>query len=75
MSYPQITAGIARNMQADLAAPETQDAPQLLGQGGGNLNGSANQAHLMGQAGTAGTKIALPRQNIKVGGGNYCGTV
>lgn len=39
--------------------------------GGGNLNGSANTAHLIGQAGTAGTRIAVPRQNAR----NYTGVV
>jgi hypothetical protein len=32
-----------------------------LAQGGGNLNGSQNTAHLIGQAGTACTAISLPR--------------
>jgi hypothetical protein len=55
------TPGIARNM----AAPGGQAA------GGGNLNGSSNTAHLLGQAGTAGQRINVPRASA----GNYTGVV
>ena len=55
------TPGIARNMAA----------PDPFMTGGGNLNGSANQALLLGQAGTSGQRIAVPRANA----GNYTGVV
>jgi hypothetical protein len=61
------TPGISRNMSAD-------DVP-LMTTGGGNLNGSANMANLLGQAGTASQRINVPRAAIKTGGGNYCGVV
>lgn len=53
--------GISRNMTA-MAAQAT---------GGGNLNGSANIANLLGQAGTAGLRISVPRTMA----GNYTGVV
>jgi hypothetical protein len=53
------TPGISRNM----AQPQPT--------GGGNLNGSANTALLIGQAGTAGQRIAMPRTVA----GNYTGIV
>jgi hypothetical protein len=53
------TPGISRNM----AMPQAT--------GGGNLNGSANQALLLGQAGTNGSRIAVPRTMA----GNYTGVV
>lgn len=57
------TAGIARNMQNPLFAPMTR--------GGGDLNGSANVAHLMYQAGTNATRWQMPRTVA----GNCCGIV
>ena len=65
------TLGISRNMQATPPI-ELADATPFA-QGGGNLNGSANTAHLMGQAGTAGARIALPRRPPNAG--NYCGVI
>ena len=56
------TPGISRNMTTPIAAQAT---------GGGNLNGSANIANLLGQAGTAGRKISVPRASA----GNYTGVV
>jgi hypothetical protein len=53
------TPGIARNMAVAQAA------------GGGDLNGSSNTAHLLGQAGTAGQRINVPRASA----GNYTGVV
>ena len=47
------------------------DASTLAVQGGGNLNGSQNTANLLGQAGTAGSRIAVARSNK----GKYCGVV
>ena len=71
------TAGISRNMQIDIEPPVEA---VLLGlglnpyaQGGGNLNGSQNTAHLMGQAGTAGQRISVPR--LPMNSGNFCGVV
>lgn len=69
------TAGISRNMQIDIEPP-VQAVLLGLGldayaQGGGNLNGSQNTALLLGQAGTAGVRIAVPRQGI----GNYTGII
>jgi hypothetical protein len=55
------TPGIARNMAS--VTP--------LASGGGDLNGSANAAQLLGQSGTAGRRISMPRR----GGGNYTGIV
>lgn len=72
VAYPQQTAGISRNLQADLGGEARNiTAPS----GGGDLNGSANIANLLGQAGTAGVQITVPRANIKASGGNYCGIV
>ena len=69
------TAGISRNMQVDIEPPVEAI---LLGlgldvyaQGGGNLNGSQNTALLLGQSGTAGVRIAVPR----AGAGNYTGII
>ena len=53
------TPGIGR----DMAQPQAS--------GGGNLNGSANMANLLGQAGTAGQRINVPRANA----GNFTGVV
>jgi hypothetical protein len=66
------TPGIARNMEWNIG-PEGQLEPGAvpLASGGGNLNGSANIANLLGQAGTAGVRIAVPRANA----GNYTGIV
>jgi hypothetical protein len=58
------TTGIARNLSI-----ETQDTPSP--QGGGNLNGSANVANLLGQAGNIGGQAGMPRRWAA----NYCGTV
>jgi hypothetical protein len=76
MTYPQITRGIARNMMLDLPVSlggfgevEPTDVPTP--QGGGNLNGSSNTAHTMGQAGTGCDRISLPRQNQR----NYTGII
>ena len=60
------TPGISRNM-SDTA----QDAAVPQATGGGNLNGSANVANLLGQAGTAGRRISVPRASA----GNYTGVV
>jgi hypothetical protein len=59
LSASTSTPGISRNMAN----------PQPLG--GGNLNGSANQALLLGQAGTNGSRIAVPRTMA----GNFTGIV
>jgi hypothetical protein len=58
-----ITPGISRNMQPNPLAATNQ--------GGGDLNGSANTANLLGHAGTAAQRIAVPRSNL----GNYTGIV
>lgn len=71
--YPQVTLGIARNMQVDVAEPA--NVPEPTSTGGGNLNGSANIANLLGQSGTNATQLQMPRANIRAGGGNYCGIV
>jgi hypothetical protein len=60
------TPGISRNMSD---TPQDAAVPQATG--GGNLNGSANQALLLGQAGTNGSRIDVPRTNA----GNYTGVV
>jgi hypothetical protein len=73
VDYPQITLGIARNMMAEV--PEPRGMPEPSSQGGGNLNGSANIANLLGQSGTNASHLQMPRANIRSGGGNYCGTV
>jgi hypothetical protein len=72
------TAGISRNMQADIgpqgelvAAGSPQATP--VAQGGGDLNGSANTAHLMHQAGTNATRWQMPRKFANPG--NWCGIV
>ena len=65
------TPGISRNMQA-VPPIERADATPFA-QGGGNLNGSANTAHLLGQAGTAAQRIAVARRPPN--SGNYCGVV
>jgi len=73
------TWGIARTMWHDLPGvgdPASPDPLGLFGQaggGGGNLNGSRNQAHLMGQAGTGCDRVSLPRKPNNPG--NYCGVV
>lgn len=54
------TPGISRNM----------NSAQPLTSGGGNLNGSTNQ-QLLGQSGTAGRRISVPRASA----GNYTGVV
>jgi hypothetical protein len=60
------TLGISRNMSL---------GPGIENQttGGGNLNGSANTALLLGQAGTAAQRIAVARRPPN--SGNYCGIV
>jgi hypothetical protein len=62
------TPGISRNMQGG-------DTAQLaaVSLGGGNLNGSANTAHLMYQAGTNATRWQMPRKFANPG--NWCGIV
>lgn len=55
------TPGISRNM----AAPDPNNM------GGGNLNGSANAVLKLGQAGTSGQRIAVPRASA----GNFTGVV
>jgi hypothetical protein len=82
MIYPQITRGISRNMQVGLGVAaggfgdvEPPNVPEPYATGGGNLNGSQNTAHMAGQAGTGCAKINLPRAQLKLGGGNYCGVV
>jgi hypothetical protein len=57
------TAGISRNMQAE---------PTPLA--GGNLNGSGNTVHMLGQAGTGCGKINMARKPASFSP-NYCGTV
>jgi hypothetical protein len=70
-----VTRGISRNMQLGLPASmgglgvDPRDAPNQYG--GGNLNGSGNTAHLMGQAGTGADRIASPKRWAS----NYCGIV
>lgn len=44
-----------------------------LASGGGDLNGSANQALLLGQAGTNATSYQMPRKFSC--SGNFCGIV
>ena len=71
------TAGISRNMQIDIE-PAVEAILLGLGvdayaQGGGNLNGSANTANLLGHAGTAAQRIAVPRRPPN--SGNYCGVI
>jgi hypothetical protein len=66
-----VTAGIARDMEATPPVEPADATPYA--QGGGNLNGSANTAHLMGQAGTAAQRIAVARRPPN--SGNYCGVV
>jgi hypothetical protein len=63
------TLGIARNLAAE--PPVEPAAATPFAQGGGNLNGSANTALLLGHAGTAAQRIAVPRNNA----GNFCGVV
>lgn len=55
------TPGIERNM----------DVPEIFG--GGDQNGTASTSILHGQAGTAASKIATPR-NLRMSP-NYCGVV
>ena len=64
------TLGVSRNLQWDIG-PLGQIEPLAVapGSGGGNLNGSANTANLLGHAGTAAQKIAVPRAMS----GNYTG--
>jgi hypothetical protein len=61
------TPGVSRNMQEP---PEVADLA-AMNQGGGDLNGSANTANLLGHAGTAAQRIAVPRTNL----GNYTGII
>jgi hypothetical protein len=66
------TFGISRNMQLGLAlSPETRNEIASYAAGGGNLNGSANQANLLGHAGTGADRVSVPRL-FRV---NYCGIV
>jgi hypothetical protein len=68
------TAGISRNMQWELGPGDVVNfAAGAPGTGGGDLNGSANTANLLGQAGTAGVRIAVPRKPPNPG--NYCGII
>lgn len=53
------------------AQGRTESIGAQAAQGGGNLNGSQNTANLLGQAGTAGTRLGVARANK----GNYCGVV
>lgn len=77
------TPGIARDMQTSIKAggpfepfgPPVElvplvDEPELM-QGGGNLNGSQNTAHMMGRAGTGADRLASPRRFQA----NYTGVV
>lgn len=66
------TPGISRDMQASLKQPEqlARDMPEQQ-QGGGNLNGSQNTAHMMGRAGTAADRLASPRRYQA----NYTGVI
>ncbi len=84
-----MSRGISRNMALDgslLAAINAYNGPLGVyfvnpasfeaiprGAGGGDVNGSANQANLLGQAGTDGQAVAVPRQ--LTGAGNFCGIV
>jgi hypothetical protein len=52
-----------------MATPGVSASPAVMS-GGGNLNGTTNQA-LRGQAGTAGIRISMPRAKA----GNYTGIV
>lgn len=86
-----MSRGIARNMALDGALLDRINAFNGVGgrfyvdptsfqaiplaSGGGDLNGSANTANLLGHAGTGEDRLSVPRQNIKAGGGNYCGVV
>ena len=63
-SVAGITPGIARVFDS-LASPEPANS------GGGNLNGSANQALLLGQAGTSGQHLSMPRHSAA----NGCGII
>jgi hypothetical protein len=65
------TAGISRNMQAVPPLERADMTP--FAQGGGDLNGSANTAHLMYQAGTNATRWQMPRKFAN--SGNWCGIV
>jgi hypothetical protein len=65
------TPGIARQMETPPPIEKAGATP--FAQGGGNLNGSANTALLLGQAGTAGVRVAVAR--LPPGSGNYCGIV
>lgn len=82
VDYPQVTRGLVRNMQAGLPIAQGgfgEVEPPLVtpldNSGGGNLNGSANVANLLGHAGTGADRLSVPRQNIKAGSGNYCGII
>lgn len=57
------------NTSSPIAVTTSTAAPAAM-YGGGNLNGSTNQ-QLLGQAGTAGIRIAQPRASA----GNYTGVV
>lgn len=59
---------IARQMPPPDVQVAPTDTPALL-QGGGNLNGHTATVFL-GQSGTAGTKLGLPRQEQSGGSGN-----
>ena len=65
------TLGIARNMEWNVGPQGQLSGAAPLASGGGNLNGSANTANLLGHAGTAAQRIAVPRTNA----GNYTGVV
>lgn len=65
------TLGVSRNLQWDIGPQGQLVAAQPLASGGGDLNGSANTANLLGHAGTGAQRIAVPRQ----GTGNYTGII
>lgn len=54
-----------------IVGPLGGTAPIVSNLGGGNLNGTATTALLIGQSGTSGQRIAVPRQNT----GNFTGVV
>jgi hypothetical protein len=67
------TLGVSRNLNWDIGPQGQLVAAQPLAQGGGDLNGSANVAHLMYQAGTNATRWQMPRKFCN--SGNWCGIV
>jgi hypothetical protein len=67
------TYGLVRNLNWDINPQNgaLQPGVEPMATGGGNLNGSANTANLLGHAGTAAQRIAVPRSSA----GNYCGVI